>query len=132
VPYGAPVASNIRKHLLAKHKIDVPVEPSRIQAKTLEKLQQLYIKANDSGETEEIDNQVFLLYLDKDIVIKALVLLIVSNNLSYRLVESPDFYVFCQVLNPKASDVVPQAHSTVGKKILEAFSNHKDVIRKKL
>jgi hypothetical protein len=87
VPYGALVASNIRKHLLAKHKIDVPVEPSRIQAKTLEKLQQLYAKAKDSGEIEEINNQVFLSYLNKDIVIKALVLLIVSNNLPYRLVN---------------------------------------------
>jgi hypothetical protein len=71
------------------------------------------------------------LYLNKDIVIKAFVLLIVSNNLSYRLVKSPDFYVFCQVLNLKASDVVPQAHSIVGKKILEAFLNHKDVVQKK-
>jgi len=52
------------------------------------------MKAKDSGETEEIDNQVFLSYLDKDVVIKALVSLIVSNNLSYRLVKSLDFYVF--------------------------------------
>ncbi len=122
----------MRKHLLTKHEIDVPIEPSWIQAQTLEKLQQLYMKAKDSGETEEIDNQVFLSYLDKDVVIEALVSLIVSNNLSHRLVESPDFHVFCQVLNPKANDVVPQAHSTVGKQIIEAFSNHKDVIRKKL
>jgi len=27
-------------------------------------LQQLYAKAKDSGQTEEIDNQVFLDYLD--------------------------------------------------------------------
>jgi hypothetical protein len=58
----------MRKHLKRKHKIDVPVELSRIQAKTLEKLQQLYAKAKDSGETEEIDNQDFSEYLDQDIV----------------------------------------------------------------
>ncbi len=84
------------------------------------------MKAKDSGEIEEINNQVFLLYLNKDVVIEALSL-IVSNNLSYRLVESADFYVFCQVLNLKVNDVVLQAHSTVGKQIIEAFSNHKDI-----
>jgi hypothetical protein len=65
-------------------------------------------------------------------VYKALVSLIVSNNLSYSLVESSDFHVFCQVLNPKASNIVLQAHSTVRKKIFEAFSNYKDIVQKKL
>jgi hypothetical protein len=66
------------------------------------------------------------------VVYKTLVLLIISNNLSYRLVELSNFYVFCQVLNPKASDMVLQAHSIVRKKIFKAFLNHKDVIQKKL
>ncbi len=52
------------------------------------------MKVKDSSKIEEIDNQVFLLYLNKDVVIKALVLLIVSNNLSYKLVKLLDFYVF--------------------------------------
>ena len=127
-PYGAPYPSNMRKHILIHHKIVVPIEPSQIQTKTLEKLQQLYAQAKDSGQTEEIDNQVFSDYLNQDVVYEALVSLIVNNNLSHSLVESSDFHVFCQVLNPKASDVVPQAHSTVRKKIFEAFSTHKDVV----
>jgi hypothetical protein len=122
----------MRKHLKAKHAIIVEVEPGRIQATTLEKLRQLYAQAKSSGQTEEIDNQVFLDYLDQDVVDEALVLLIVGNNLAHNLVESTDFHVFCQVLNPKAGDVVPKAHSTVGKKITQAFQNHKDIVRKKL
>ena len=65
-------------------------------------------------------------------VYKALVLLIVNNNLSYNLVESSDFYVFCQVLNLKAGDVVLKAHSTIRKKITNAFLNYRDVVQKKL
>jgi len=58
-------------------------------------LQELYAKAKDSGQTEEIDNQVFLDYLDQNVIYKALISLIVCNNLSHRLVESTNFYVFC-------------------------------------
>jgi hypothetical protein len=95
-------------------------------------LRQLYTTAKSSGQTEEIDSQIFSDYLDQDVVDKALVLLIVGNNLAYNLVESTDFYIFCQVLNPKAGDVVPKAYSTVGKKITQAFQNHKDIVQKKL
>ena len=62
--YGAPYPSNMRKHILIHHKIVVPIEPGQIQTKTLEKLRQLYVQAKDSGQTEEIDNQVFSDYLN--------------------------------------------------------------------
>jgi hypothetical protein len=95
-------------------------------------LQQLYTTAKSSGQTEEIDSQVFSDYLDQDIVNEAFVLLIIGNNLAYNLVESTDFYIFCQVLNPKAGNVVPKVYSTVEKKITQAFQNHKDIIQEKL
>ena len=122
----------MRKHLEIRYKITVTVRLSRVQATTLEKLQQLYAKAKDFGQIEEIDNQVFLDHLNQDVVYEALVSLIVNNNLSHNLVELFDFHVFCQVLNPKAGDVVPKAHSIVGKKITNAFLNHKDVVQKKI
>jgi hypothetical protein len=62
------------------------------------------------------------------VVYEALVSLIINNHLSHNLVESSNFHVFCQVLNPKAGDVVLKAHSIVGKKIINAFLNHKDVV----
>ena len=47
--YSSLVSSNIKKHLKAKYTIIVEVGPSYIQATTLEKLQELYAKAKDSG-----------------------------------------------------------------------------------
>ena len=63
-PYGSSISSNMKKHLEIHHKITIAIRPSCIQATTLEKLQQLYTKAKDSSQTEEIDHQVFSDYLD--------------------------------------------------------------------
>ena len=63
---------------------------------------------------------------------RALVSLIVVGNLSFRMVERPEFHTFCQLLNPKANTVIPMTYSTIGRKIDQAFQTHKDSIRKKL
>ena len=48
------------------------------------------------------------------------------------MVERSEFHTFCQLLNPKANTVIPTTHSTIGRKIDQAFQTHKDSIRKKL
>ncbi len=58
-PYENSVTSNIRSHILRQHKIDIKAAPGRIQATTLEQLWQLYFKAQASGQTEAINDQVF-------------------------------------------------------------------------
>ena len=49
----------MRKHLKGKHKIDVEVCISRIQSTSLQQLEQLYLRAQSLGQTEDIDSQVF-------------------------------------------------------------------------
>jgi len=61
-----------------------------------------------------------------------LVLLIVVQNLSFQMVEWPEFHTFCQVLNPESDDFITTAHSQIGKKITQAFQLHKDTVLKKL
>ena len=55
--------------------------------------------------------------LDKDIIHKALVLLIVIQNLSFNIIKWPEFHVFCQVLNPEVDNFITTAHSEITKKI---------------
>ena len=53
-PYGSSISSDMRKHLEIYHKISAIVRLSHVQATTLEKLRQLYAKAKDFGQTEEM------------------------------------------------------------------------------
>ena len=65
-------------------------------------------------------------------IYEALVSLIVVGNLSFQMVERPEFHTFYQRLNSKVNTVIPMTHSTIGRKIDQAFQTHKDSIRKKL
>ena len=122
----------MRKHLKGQHKIDVEVSVSRIQLTTLQQLEQLYSQVQSSGQSEDIDSQVFKNYLNQDIINEALISLIVVRNLLLRMVEWPEFHTLCQVLNPKSDSFITTAHSQIGRKIKESWQIHKDTIHKKL
>jgi hypothetical protein len=111
--------TNLWSHLKSKHAIFVEVTLGLVQSKALKQLKELYDRAKSSGQTEEIDTQVFLEQLDLDIVNEALISLIVVQNLPFRAVEWPKFHAFCQVLNPQSKDVITTAHSQIAKKIEE-------------
>jgi len=66
------------------------------------------------------------------VIDEALVLLVVVRNLLFSIVEWPEFYTICQALNPHANDVILKAHSTIKTKIMKAFQDYKDIVRKKL
>jgi len=95
-------------------------------------LKELYHQAESSGQTSEIDTQVFRKQLNQDVINEALVSLIVVRNLPFSTVEWPEFHTFCQVLNPESKDFVTTTHSQVKNKIKKAYEIHKDTIRKKL
>ncbi len=131
-PYSTSVSTNMRGHLESKHEIYVDRTPGPIQVETVRQLQQLYTRAQSSGQTEEIDTQVYRKYLNQDVINEALITLIVVRNLPFRVVEWPEFHTFCQVLNPESSDFITTAHSQVTKKIEQSWQTHKDIVRKKL
>jgi hypothetical protein len=65
------------RHLLLKHQIDIERDLSPIQAATIQQLQQLYLRAELSGQIEDINTQVFWKHLNQDAINEALVSLIV-------------------------------------------------------
>ena len=131
-PYSTTVSTNMRVHLESKHGIIVKRTPGPIQAETVRQLQQLYTRAQSSGQTEEIDTQVYRKHLNQDVINEALITLIVVRNLPFRVVEWPEFHTFCQVLNPESSDFVTTTHSQITKRIGQSWQIHQDVVRKKL
>jgi hypothetical protein len=130
--YGTSVTTNMRNHLNSKHQIIVESASSPVQTATINQLQQLYSKAELTGQTETIDTQVLRKVLDQDIINEALISLIIVRNLPFRLVEWPEFHTFCQVINPQSHDYITVAHSQIPKKIHQLWQSRKDIVRKKL
>jgi len=62
--YRTSITTNMRHHLSSKHQIVVERDPGSIQAATIQQLQQLYLRAESSGQTEDIDTQVFRKHLN--------------------------------------------------------------------
>jgi hypothetical protein len=130
--YGTSVTTNMRNHLNSKHQIIVESAPGSIQTATIGQLQQLYIRAESTGQTKTIDAQALQKVLDQDVINDALISLIVVRNLPFRLVEWPEFHTLCQVINPQSNDYITVAHSQVPKKIHQLWQSRKDIVRKKL
>jgi hypothetical protein len=131
-PYSNTVTTNFRKHLKSKHQINVDEDPSQLQSAILEKLQQAYNKADSLGHTYELDSQILRKVLNQDVINEALVSLIVVRNLSFRIVEWPEFHALCRVLNPESESYLATAHSTIPKLIKRSWQAQKDIVRKKL
>jgi len=131
-PYGTSVTTNMRAHLQSKHGVIVDRTLGQIQATTIQQLQQPYLQAMSTGQTEVIDTRVFRKFLNQDVIDEALVALVVVRNLPFHLVEWPEFHTLCQALNPESHDFLPTAHSEIPKKIKQSWQAHKDIVRKKL
>ena len=86
-PYSTAVSTNMRIHLESKYGIIVDRTPGPIQAETVRQLQQLYTRAQSLGQTEEIDTQVYRKHLNQDIIDKALITLIIVQNLPFRVIK---------------------------------------------
>jgi hypothetical protein len=52
-----------------------------------------------NGKTNELDIEILEACLNTGVITKALISFIVVQNLSFALVEWPEFHTFCQVLN---------------------------------
>jgi hypothetical protein len=100
-PYSTRVSKNMTDHLRRHHQIIVVPSTSKGQVAVNEQLKQLWYQAQADGdnEVEEFDTEVLEACLNTAVITEALISLIVVRNLSFTLVEWPEFYTFCQVLN---------------------------------
>jgi hypothetical protein len=130
--YSTKVTTNLWNHLKSNHSIIVVRTLGQVQAAIINQLEQLYLRAESSSQTNDIDIKVFQKHLNQDVINEALVSLIVVRNLPFRIVCWPEFHTFCQVLNLESFEYIIIAHSQVSKKIEQSWNTHKDVVRRKL
>ena len=83
-------------------------------------LRQLYQQAKANSEKDEFDTEILEACLDTSVITKALITLIVVRNLSFALVEWPEFHTLCQVLNWASEGKITTSHSGVANKVKEA------------
>ena len=89
-----------------------------------------YDRLYERGQTSEFDHFVFDRTINAKLVIQALVDLIIVCRLSLRIVERPEFHRFCYTLNPSSPAKLPSSHHTIKKRIVEAFPEAKDIVRR--
>ena len=130
--FATKVTTNMRNHLKAVHKIIVKATQSQLQQIVAKQLEQLYAQAERTDSISEVNKQVFHKQLDNTIINKALVSLIVIQNLPFQLVKQPEFYTFCQVLNPELYDTLNIVYSIIRTKIKDVYLAYKDTIQKQL
>jgi len=103
--------------LALKHGITVKPETSRTKEAIRDQLKDLYLKASSQNKTEELDSEVLQAVLNKEVINKALITLIVIQNLPFWIVKWLEFHVLLQLINPKVDGHVTTAHLAVSKKI---------------
>ena len=131
-PYGTSIAENMKKHLKGCHQIIIEKPLSKNQMAVNQQLRQYYQQANRTSEREEFDTEVLEASLDVSVLTKALVTLIVIQNLSYCLVEWPEFHTVCQVLNRASEGKITTTHSRIANLVKEAWERHQDTVRQVL
>jgi hypothetical protein len=83
-------------------------------------LRQYYQQATGTSEQEELDTKILEAHLNTLIITEALITLIIVRNLSYTLVEWPEFYTFCQVLNRATKGKITTSYSGIASLVKEA------------
>jgi hypothetical protein len=131
-PYGTTIAENMKKHLKSHHQIIVEKALSKNQVAVNNQLRQYYQQADGTSERKEFDTEILEGCLDTSVLAEALVTLIVVRNLSFCLVEWPEFHTFCQALNPASEGKITTAHSKVANLVKEAWKGHQDTVRRVL
>jgi len=112
-PYSSINSTNIRKHILGAHQI---VVEKRVSA----------------HETNDLDAQILKDHLNKAVITKALISLIIVRNLPYATIEWPEFYTLCQALNQQCAGMITTTHSKIALRVEEAWNTHKDIVRREL
>jgi hypothetical protein len=119
----------MKKHLKGWHEITIEKALSKNQVAVNRQLKQLYYQAKANGETNEFDTGILEACLNIAVITEALITLIVVRNLSFCLVEWPEFHTLCQVLNRACEGIITTSHSRVFNKVKEAWEKHKDAVR---
>ena len=107
-------------HLKRHHQILVEKATSKSYELASQQLRQYYHEVETNGDTTELDAKILKKHLFQAVITKALVSLIVVQNLSFCIVEWAEFHTLCQALNKEYKGMITTTHSQVKERVKEA------------
>jgi hypothetical protein len=109
------------KHI-NKHYPEITIEKalSKNQEAINRQLRLLHRQAKVNGNAKEFDFEILKASLNITVLTKALISLIIIRNLSFTMVEWPEFHTLYQVLNRACEGKITTSHSRVYNKVKEA------------
>ena len=122
----------MKKHLFRHYYITVEKALSKNQVEVNQQLKQLYYQAERTSATNELNTKILKAQLNKLVITEALISLIVVRNLSFCLVEWPEFHTLCQALNQQCIGMITTTHSEIALRVEEAWNTHKDIVQREL
>jgi hypothetical protein len=131
-PYNTKSSENMKKHLFRHHQITVEKALNKNQVIVNQQLRQLYYQAEATSGADELNSEILRAQLNKTVITEALISMIVVRNLSFCLVEWPEFHTLCQALNQECEGIITTTHSQVYTHMSKAWSSHKDIVRREL
>ena len=120
----------IRYYLSTKYNIVVKGIDRQITAISNKRLDSLYIKARILKK--ELESKVFKEVLENPVINKALILLIILYNLSFRAIKQLALYALLKAANPAINREVISSYLEIKKKIYALQAISKDAVRKRL
>jgi hypothetical protein len=119
--YKSSITTNFRRHLRAKHQINIQARVPIVRKKAEEQIQLLYQTLSSQGHQSA---------LDQSVINEALVTLVVVRGLSFNILQWPEFHAFCIALNPESQSAIYMSSSALTTLIQESFSISKDIVRR--
>jgi hypothetical protein len=133
IPYRTFSTSSARNHLKTKHEVTIDRQERAIKATSDQLLDDIFRRSRISkSDQEEIEHKALKNAINTEVLRHALAILIVTEDLSLRIVESPSLHALLKAANPVLDREILSSHGAIVNHISTLFLSHKDTVMKML
>ena len=126
--------STIRAHLSSKHQVVLTPIQSSVKTKGQSLLEDIHSRAGVPFESkfEPDEERILKSVIHQKIAKEALTKFIISENLSFRVVENPFLFTLLKAHNPLADKGIFTSHSAAANQISLTFQSYRETVMKML
>ena len=128
--YSSIVSSNLAVHLKSKHDVDVHAPTPATRATAASQLSVLWRQAQGTAVANSHTADILRSVINEEVVNRALVTLVASRSLPFRIVEWPEFHTFCMTLNPESKITISRAPVAVS--LSDMYYSQMDIVRRRV
>src|SRR5436190_7969084 len=122
-----------RNHLKTKHEVIAELQERAVKSTSDQLLEDIFKRSRISkSDQEEIEHMALKNAINTEVLKQALAILIVTEDLSLRIVESPSLHALLKAANPVLDREVLSSHAAIATHISTLFLSYKDTVMKML